>query len=383
MKLLFKFYSFCAALFLADPASAFPYIVQGGVAVQVNEGDGLPPPAQLLAMSNPGDAVRDIMGWAKTEISAGVYAVPDRNAALYAEVAQAGLTNVVTLFGCSTLTAYRCAGQQSFPVTPAQIAGFAKWACWVVSGANIPALRAVTIWNEMNGAYNGGILTEAGQERAMAKLLAVVVPMIRECNPKVEIYAGAFVGDAPMAKWFCDIQKLGFNWSLVDGLDIHPYLTGNPLAPYQNGTYWRGALVGPQGLANGCSGTTAPIVAPLFFSEWGGPALVNALNGGFFASASAYFAWFETVIANAAPSYYPVVGRAFFLLANDPTFPAMGLYDSDYTAPTPLGTRFQRAYVDPLAPVSTVAPKVTVRAAVFATKVSSSEKSMAASGRRL
>ncbi len=347
IKIIVNFAIISVLMCHAPRLSAQIYAVPGGIALQVNEGDAVPPVQILTAATNRGDDVRDILGWPESERSPGAYALPARNASLYAEVARAGLSNVVTLFGCDTLAAYACSGPQSFPQTPAQIAGFVNWACWVVSAANIPNLRAVTIWNEMNGSFNGGIGNPAAQELAMANLLVAVVPVIRQCNPDVAIYAGAFAGDVLLADWFCKIQKFGFNWSQVDGLDIHPYLSGAPSMPAQNGLNWYNAFLGPNSLVTGCAGGTAPIVAPLYFSEWGGAALQNALSNGYFPTPASYFAWFEKTVANVSPVKYPVTGRAFFLLAADATFPTQGLFSADYSQTMEIGNDYLAAYIAP------------------------------------
>jgi hypothetical protein len=327
------------------PVSASIYDVPGGLAVQVNEGQPIPPPATLTAMSNRHDDVRDILGWPDSEKSAGNYALPVRNAAFYSEVAAAGRDNVVTLFGCNTAAPYKCYGKQSFPQTAAQIKGFVNWACWVVSAANIPNLRAITIWNEMNGTFNGGIQSPPAQQQAMANLLVALVPAVRECNPNVAVYAGAFVGDSSLPAWFCHIQEDGFDWSLVDGLDIHPYLAAGPNAKTQDGQDWQAAFAGPKSLLSGCQGQTKPIVRPLYFSEWGGYALQAALANGNVDSAADYFAWFEANVANVNPVSYPVVGRAYFLLANYGGFSLEGLFLADFVTMTSIGAAYENAYI--------------------------------------
>ena len=329
----------------SPPVSASIYDVPGGLAVQVNEGQPIPPPATLIAMSNRHDDVRDILGWPESEKSARNYALPVRNAAFYTEVAQAGRYNVVTLFGCNMVAPYTCAGKQSFPQTKAQIKGFVDWACWVVSAANIPNLRAITIWNEMNGTWGGGIQSPSARQQAMATLLIALVPAIRECNPNVAIYAGAFVGDSSLATWFCHIQQDGFDWSEVDGLDIHPYLGAGPNFPTQDGQDWQSAFTGPKGLLTGCQGQTKPIVRPLYFSEWGGYALQAALANSNVDDAAAYFTWFEATVANVNPVSYPVVGRAYFLLANNGNFSLEGLLSADFASMTSIGAAYENAYI--------------------------------------
>ncbi len=333
--------------YISPPLYAQIYNAPSGVGLQGNEGMAAAPAEALAALTNPQDDARDMLGWHRSEIDEGVYAVPANDALEYAQVAASGRHLVLTLFGCDTLAAYECSGPGSFPETPAQIKGFSNWACWVVGAANIPNLRAVTIWNEMNGGFSGGIASPRTRQLAMAKLLMAVVPAIRQCNPNIAIYAGAFIGDSNLAQWFCEIQRFGFNWADVDGLDIHPYLTGNPAKANQNGVNWRGAFLGKNSLSNGCAGATAPIVEPLYFSEWGGAALQKALAKGYFASAGQYFAWFEANVASVSPARYPVVGRDFFLLAADADFPAEGLVSADFSQLTAIGEDYQAAYVVP------------------------------------
>lgn len=329
------------------PACAQTYNVYAGVDVQVNEGDPVPSTASVTGVTNSGDDVRDVLGWNGSEKSPGVYVLNTSDAASYQAVANGGRYNVVTLFGCNTLSAYGCANTQSFPQTPAQITGFANYACWVVGSANIPNLRAVTIWNEMNGTYNGGISTPSAQEAAMAALLTIVVPKIRSCNRNVAIYAGAFVGDFLLANWFCVIQEDGFSWSLVDGLDIHPYLSGNPSSAPQNGSDWNKSFNGSVSLINGCAGGTSPIKRPLYFSEWGGTALQDALSNGIFPNAASYFAWFQTTVAGVNKTYFPVAGQVYFLMGDDANFPTEGLYTSTtYSTLTSIGTAYKTAYVN-------------------------------------
>jgi len=319
-----------------------------GVTVQVNEGDPVPDAALLRSFLKPGQTVRDVLGWRRTERAKGVYAMPQSNADLYALVAAAGGKNVVTLFSGNMLYNMK---SDDFPVTPEQIDGFANYAAWVVRNdggrqadgraANIPGLYAVTIWNEMNGSWHGTIQRTADREAAMAALLKVVVPKIRAANPSVHIAAGAFVGFQGLAEWFQQIGKT-FDWNSVDWLDIHPYLGDERQMPLEK---WTLAM---QRLRDGRRPEGVPAIRnPAYYSEWGGPSAVRyTLAHAGDAGAPDYFEWFEKNIVGADP--VPVAGGNYFTLVANPNFPRQGLSTSPSSAAmTGLGSAFRSRYVSP------------------------------------
>jgi hypothetical protein len=344
----------------ASIASAATYPVPGGVAIQVNEGDTLAPASVFATFLNRQDDVHDAAGWHRSEKALGTYTLPATDAASYQQAAANNWSNVLTLQGCVKFAPYNCPRNSSFPQTPAQITGFANWACWLVknnggpigssAAANIPALRAVTIWSEMNGSFNGGITQPPSQQQAMANLLNVVVPAIRSCNSGIKIYVGAFVGSSNLATWFCHIQTgttgSGFPLNTADGLDIHPYLNANPAMPNQNGTAWQQQIAGKYSLTDGCQGKTTPILMPLYFSEWGGAALASYLNNNPTNTAADYFSWFEATIGSFDQSRHPIAGRAYFLLDDfNGKFPNEFLAGAgpDYVT-TPIGEDYITAY---------------------------------------
>src|SRR5215469_3719984 len=112
-----------------------------------------------------------MLGWHKVEQVAGRHAMPPQQWQSYQNVAAAGSYNLVTLGFGNAL--YGSNGYQAkvddfgLPVTPQQIQAFTKYAVWVVSNdggsapdakaANIPNLYGVSIWNELNGSWDGGI----------------------------------------------------------------------------------------------------------------------------------------------------------------------------------------------------------------------------------
>jgi len=215
------------------------------VNVQVNEGENPPSIQMLQAILPKGGCVRDMLGWHQVEQVAGQHMMPTRQWKSYQDAAVAGMYNVVTLGFGNAL--YGSNGYQAkvdnfgFPVTTQQIEAFKKYATWVVSNdggglpdpaaANIPNLYGVSIWNELNGTWNGGIGDIVTRIAAYAKLMNVVGPAIREANPNVKVIVGATVG-SNISGWFLHMFA-DHMWGKNDPsvyLDVHPYI-GESLTP--------------------------------------------------------------------------------------------------------------------------------------------------------
>jgi hypothetical protein len=331
----------------ASASESIPSV--GGLAVQVNEGGPVPDASVLKFFLPPGQTVRDALGWHRVERSNGRYSVPETNWQLYKIVASVGGKNVVTLFGGNKI--YGMRGDFEFPATREQIEGFANFAAWAVRhdgaetsnehAANIPNLYAVTIWNEMNGAWHGSISDPKERQAAMAALLNAVVPRIRTANPSVHIAAGAFMGFPGLAHWFQQIGK-NFRWETVDWLDIHPYLADRKEKPAEEWTRQMKLL-----RFGDPSHGIAPIKNPAYYSEWGGPtAMRYTRDHAGDPAASTYFEWFEKTIVRADP--VPVAGGNYFTLVSSAKFPQQGLTMSSSLADrgqaTTLGEAFQRRY---------------------------------------
>jgi hypothetical protein len=146
------------AFILAPPAAAQIH----GVAVQVSQGQAVPTPAQLREVIAPGDFVRDLAPWARMDPGCNLTSdanaqivIPPEMQALYDTVAAAKGKNFITLgfnnAACGQRSNYGAAG---FPNTPALRAEFASYAAQLVK--TVPALGGISIWNEMNGSFNGG-----------------------------------------------------------------------------------------------------------------------------------------------------------------------------------------------------------------------------------
>jgi len=317
-----------------------------GLAVQVNEGGPVPSASLLSSFLPPGQTVRDALGWHRVENAKGQYAMPAANWELYATVASVHGKNVVTLFGGNKL--YGMEKNSDFPTTAEQIEGFANFAAWVARNdgaakpnehaANIPNLYAVTVWNEMNGTWNGGISEPKARQDAMASLLNAIVPKIRIANSSVRIAAGAFTGFPGLANWFQGIGR-HFDWRSVDWLDIHPYLADLREKPAEE---WarQMILLRSGDLAHGIP----PIKNPAYYSEWGGPAAVKyARAHANDPTAITYFEWFHKNIVEADP--VPVAGGNYFTLFCSPQFPLQGLATGPTGQVTPLGASFRGMYV--------------------------------------
>lgn len=309
-----------------------------GIALQVNEGEALPPASVLAGLIPPGGTVRDAAGWHEVEKSRGIYAIPNQDWQMYQLVASVGGKNVVTLFSGNSLYGLSTFG---FPVTAQQIQAFANYATYIVSNdggakpdaraANIPNLEAVTIWNEFNGTYNGGITAPTSQQVAMANLLNAVVPAIRAANKNVKIAAGAFIGEPSLSHWFAAIAADGFDWRTVDWLDIHPYASSAA-----NVTTWKKEITHLRALG---------IMNPCYYSEWGGAALANYNTNN--PQGPNYFTWFDQNIIASDP--VAPAGGNYFTLSNSTKFPNEGLTFGPKAQPayaiTPAGIVFVQQFL--------------------------------------
>jgi hypothetical protein len=292
--------------------------------LQVTEGEVAPPVQMLQYILPQGSCLRDGLNWNNVELKQGVYTMPANIAKSYANVAAAGMYNVVTIgYGNKIYgpNAYQTtANNFGIPTTPAQMEAFKNYAVWAVSqdgtgvanqkAANIPNLYAISIWNELNGSWNGGISDYTQRTKAYATLVNYVLPAIRQANPNIKIILGASVG-VYVANWFYDMfityHMLGLNDPNVY-LDVHPYLYTLENAQLLNSNM---ANVRKAGIKN-----------PIFATEWGSgdAATFEAANPG-----QNFFTWMQANVF----SQDTYVGAAWFELTNFNTaaFGDVGLVD--------------------------------------------------------
>jgi hypothetical protein len=205
-----------------------------GVDVQVSNGYPVPTQQQLQTVLRPGDFVRDVLGWQKadphcdllTAATRGVQ-LPVPMATLYQNVAAAQGRNFVTLaFNNTACGQASISGAVAFPDTPALRAEFAAYAAGVVR--LMPALGGISIWNELDGTWNGGIADQATRLQNYCLLTNAVITEVRKVDKNIPIAIGATIGWG-IDRWFMTMFDQYGCMGKGDPtiwLDVHPYLTG-------------------------------------------------------------------------------------------------------------------------------------------------------------
>jgi hypothetical protein len=323
----------CAAL----PAQAQVH----GIAVQVSQGQDIPTAAQIRTLTNPGDFVRDLAPWARTDpdcdlatMPGATISIPPEMQTLYNRVAQTGRKNFVTL-GFNNINCGQASnlGWLDFPNTPQLRAEFAAYAVQLVQ--TVPQLAGISIWNEMNGAFNGGYAgpgSIAQKLTAYCQLANTVVTEVRKVNPTIPIAIGASVG-WNIQGWFSNMFNkygcMGKNDPTI-WLDVHPFISGVYSPTVNNGwTKWpkQIAYIRAHGINN-----------PLIATEWGGTAAVKWMKqvpGG------NYPLEFQNRIIAPDPSW---AGLMWFEALYDTAIPKVGLIDAA-GALTPAGQDYVGTFV--------------------------------------
>jgi hypothetical protein len=320
-------------------ATSWAWAQVHGVAVQVSQGQAIPTTAQIRQLTNPGDFVRDLAPWARTDpncdlTTGGVITIPSEMQTLYNRVAQTGRKNFVTLgfnnVACGQVSNF---GWLDFPNTPQLRAEFAAYAVQLVQ--SVPNLGGISIWNELNGSFNGGYTGAGSIPRKLAaycQLVNTVITEVRKVDPNVPIAIGASVG-WNIQGWFTNMFKrygcMGQNDPTI-WLDVHPYISGVYSPSTNTGwTKW------PQHIAYIRShGINNQLVA----TEWGGPAAVKWMQqvpGG------NYPLEFQNRILAPDPSW---VGAMWFEALYDTANPKLGLLDSNGD-PTKVGQDYIGVFV--------------------------------------
>ena len=319
---------------LAEPAAAQLH----GVAVQVSQGQAIPTPAQLRELIEPGDFVRDLAPWPRMDPNCNLSSdsnaqinIPSEMQTLYDNVAAARGKNFLTL-GFNNVACGQSSnlGWTGFPNTPRLRAEFAAYAAQMVQ--SVPALGGISIWNELNGSFNGGYTGPGSipaKAAAYCQLANAVITEVRKVNPTIPIAIGASTGwniQGWMVKLFTRYGCMGGNDPNI-WLDVHPYLSGAYVPVTSSWAKWvkQIAYVRAHGISN-----------KLVATEWGGPAAnkwLRQVPGG------NYPREFDNRIIALDPSW---AGLMWFEALSDANIPNMGLLNSNGTALTPLG----RDYVD-------------------------------------
>jgi hypothetical protein len=324
------------ATLVASPTLANP--LWRGVDVQVNEGKPIPSVAQLTALLNPNDIVRDVLGWQKVDPrcdltrSPGDFTLPGAMQQLYRNVQQAGGRNFVTLaFNNKHCGQKIAAPAKAFPDTDALRAEFAAYAAAVVR--NVPNLAGVSIWNEMNGMFNGGYATPQQAMAAYCRLSNVVVRAIRRVDPRLPIAIGA-TGGSNLDTWFIPLFDQYGCVGKADStiwLDVHPYLGGvvDPLTGLVDWDLWNQNLTKVR-----ADGITNPLIA----TEWGDSAAAKWLaqhpNGN-------YMSMFDVMVTARDNNW---AALAWYEAIYDHAVPRSGLFSQDGISLSPLGAQYVSAY---------------------------------------
>jgi hypothetical protein len=308
-----------SALCAAAPAQAQIH----GIAVQVSQGQAIPTQEQIVSLTNPGDFVRDLAPWSRTDpgcdltkTQGAVIAVPPALQTLYDSVAATGRKNFLTLgFNNVACGQVSTLGWTGFPNTPELRAEFSAYAVQLVQ--TVPQLGGISIWNEMNGAFNGGYKgpgTGSAKAIAYCQLANQVITDVRKVNKTIPIAIGASVGwniQGWVTKLFTKYGCMGQNDSNI-WLDVHPFISGT--SPTQGWAKWSKqiAYIRAHGINN-----------RLIATEWGGSAAakwMKQIPGG------NYPQEFRSRIITPDSSW---AGLIWFEAMYDTAIPKVGLIDSN------------------------------------------------------
>lgn len=325
-----------AMAFLISAAHAQTF----GVAVQVSNGKPVPTPEQLRIVLSPGGFVRDVFGWQKADRACNLTSNPGQRitipaplATLYQNVEIAGGRNFVTLaFNNINCGQPSNSGAITFPNTPALRAEFAAYAAGVAK--EVPALGGISIWNELNGTWDGGYKTNRTQKLIDYCLLSnAVIREVRKVDPSIPIAIGATVG-ARIDQWFKDM--FGSFGCMGKGdptiwLDVHPYLSGK-IDKTLHKIDWR---VWSDSIA---SIRADRITNPLVGTEWGAK---SAYKWSSSHPRTSYMKHFRTQVLNADPGW---AGLMWFEMLYDKRFPNAGLLDANGSL-TAMGNQYVAEFV--------------------------------------
>jgi hypothetical protein len=292
-----------------------------GVAVQVSNGKRIPSAAQLREILRPGDMVRDVLGWHRVDRSCDLATnparqieIPDAMMTLYRNVAAAQGQNFVTLaFNNKKCGQPGNSGAQTFPTTPALRAEFAAYAADVAR--RVPSLGGISLWNELNGTWNGKL--PMSQRLTQYCLLANdVIAAVRKVNPKLPIAIGASVGwnvDAWFIEMFEKRDCIGKGDPNI-WLDVHPFLNGKKVGKTKKTDFqlWQASVdnIRKHGITN-----------PLIATEWGAKAAYvwQTAHPG-----KSYMKEFQEEVLSQDPDW---AGAFWFEMLYDVKAPNAGLYN--------------------------------------------------------
>jgi hypothetical protein len=317
----------------ATPACAQIY----GADVLVSNGKRSPSAAQLEQILRSGDMVRDMLGWHKADPTCDLVSnrtrqitIPPATMALYQNVKVAQGKNFVTLgFNNKHCGQPVNSGGKAFPDTPALRAEFAAYAAEVAR--RVPALGGISLWNELNGTWSGGL--PVAQRLTQYCLLAnAVITEVRKVDKNLPIAIGATVG-WNVDGWFIDMfNKYGCvgKSDPTIWLDVHPYLSGRRIA----GTHKTDFQLWQVSIANI---RKAGILNPLAATEWGAKAAYTWQTAH---PTGDYMMKFRSEVLSQDPNW---AAAFWFEMLYDIKSSNAGLYDKDNQL-TPFGAQYIDAF---------------------------------------
>ncbi len=321
--------------------SASAHAAAHGVAVQVNEGKKVPTVAQLKTVLAPGDLVRDVLGWHKVDRNCNLrtnpslpIVIPTAMNTLYQNVMSAGGKNFVTLaFNNRNCGQAVNGGGATFPNTATLRAEFAAYAVRVVK--QVPALGGISLWNELNGTWDGGYTNRADKLRNYCLLANDVIREVRKVNASIPIAIGATVGwniDTWFTEMFEDYGCAGKSDSTI-WLDVHPYLSGKVDAASGKTDWqlWSEAIgrMRARGIGN-----------PLIATEWGAKASYTWLTAN---PGGNYIKAFQANVVAKDPNW---AALTWYQLLYDRRTPNAGLFNSMGTVLTTVGSQYVGEFND-------------------------------------
>ena len=158
------------------------------------------------------DAVRDDALWSEVETRKGVYKIPSAWDAYVNDARRIGIQPLIILdYG------NRFYDDSGKPRSPEAIAGFARYASFVVSHFK-GRVKYFEIWNEWD-THAGG--APSGSATDYARLFNAVFPVLKTIDPSAVFLVSASAGGSD--RWYKRVAQLGIA-SRADGVAVHPYV---------------------------------------------------------------------------------------------------------------------------------------------------------------
>jgi hypothetical protein len=224
-------------------------------------------------------------------------------------------------------------GGATFPNSAILRAEFAAYAVRVVR--QVPALGGISIWNELNGAWDGGYSNRADKLRNYCLLANEVIREVRKVDANIPIAIGATVGwnvDTWFIEMFDEYDCIGRADPTI-WLDVHPYLSGK----VDNATgktdwqLWNETIgrIRARGIRN-----------PLIATEWGAKASYTWLTEN---PGGNYVTTFQSQVVSHDSNWAALI---WYQLLYDKRTPNAGLFNQSGSGLTTVGKQYVGEFND-------------------------------------